>query len=379
MIKRRERGRNTPGHARLSQQHQGVLAASRLPNSKSRSQTLLPALLLRLILVFTVMTFVVSAYKASARRQLLPLVTLQSSERILETVIGFEQGPERVVDTLPWRNEPIKIVKLKTKGKAIGSGKKFAEEDDWLKGLTVTVENVSNKAISRIELGLSFPRPEGPSETIPTFSEKMIYGRDPSDADYEVQKQVLPGESVDVKLLEVNLPFIKTALEDLGYPEKITRAQIMVETVTFIDGTMWAGGDTILYPDPTNPRQKINPKFPLPEKFKRRPNQSALPCKSPVPRFLNASFLRTKATGTLKNHSKVPFGKFWLLQDSTLPCNTVFVTTQTFECGDSGSGCTFKKNVFDDDIELLGIRNARKTLESVRCKRRRHELHNYSY
>lgn len=92
-------------------------------------------------------------------------------------VLGFAQKQERVISKISWKDAPIKIDKLQTKGKTIELGKKFSEEDDWLKGLAVTVENVSDKPISRIELDLSFPRPEGPSETIPTYVVKMIYGR----------------------------------------------------------------------------------------------------------------------------------------------------------------------------------------------------------
>ncbi|MFN2510189.1 MAG: hypothetical protein ABR568_01950 [Pyrinomonadaceae bacterium] len=95
--------------------------------------------------------------------------------------IGFAQGQVRVIDKISWRTEPIKILNLRTKNKAVELGKKFSEEDDWLKGLTVTVENVSEKHISRIELDLSFPRPQGSSEEIPTYTVKLIYGRDPSD------------------------------------------------------------------------------------------------------------------------------------------------------------------------------------------------------
>jgi hypothetical protein len=281
-------------------------------------------------------------------------------------VLGFAQEQERTISKMSWRTEPIKVVKVKTKGKAIELGKKFMEEDDWLRGLTVTVENVSNKLISRIELSLSFPRPEGPSETIPTYSEKIIYGRDPSDIeDTEGQKQVLPGERVDVKQLEVNLPFIKADLESLGYPQKITRAEIRVDSVTFIDGSMWTG-DEILYPDPINPKRKINPRFPL--EMQRKVNQSAFPCKLGAPVFQNASFRSSNALAKL-NHSKVPYGRFWVVQDPTLPCNTVWVTEQTNDCGASGSGCTYKHSIFDDDIQLLGIRDARKTLDTVRCQK----------
>lgn len=187
---------------------------------------------------------------------------------LISPVLDFGQGHERTIAKMSWRSEPIKIVKLTTKGKTIEIGKKFIEDDEWLKGLTVTVENTSNKLISRIELSLSFPRPEGPSETIPTYTVIMGYGRDPSDAEIDdAQKPIYPGASAGVMLLEVNLPFIKTDLHGLGYPKKITLAEIRVESVTFIDGSMWAG-DEILYPDPTNPKQKFNPKFPRPDKLK---------------------------------------------------------------------------------------------------------------
>lgn len=281
---------------------------------------------------------------------------------------GFAQAQERAIGKTSWRNEPVKIVKIKTKGKAVELGKKFQEEDDWLKGLTVTVENVTDKPIAQVVLELSFPRPEGPSETIPTFTESMIYGRDPSEtSEAEAQKLVLPGESVDVKLPEVNLPSIKAALEQLGYPEKTTHVQIMVDAVTFIDGSMWAS-DQMFYPDPSDPKQKINPKYPWPEKLKRPSNQAALPCKSAAPFFLKASFRNPSAPAGL-NDGKVTFGGFVLLQDPTLPCNTVYLGKQTSNCGPSGGGCTLTQDAYDDDIELLGIRNARRSLSSVLCKR----------
>ena len=52
-----------------------------------------------------------------------------------------------------------------------------------------------------------------------------------------------------------------------------------------------------------------------------------------------------------------------------MPCNTVFVTTQTHNCGTEGSGCTFKQNIFDGNIELLGLRNARSLLSTTRCQK----------
>ncbi|MGB7069483.1 MAG: hypothetical protein WBD22_08295 [Pyrinomonadaceae bacterium] len=85
----------------------------------------------------------------------------------------------------------------------------------------------------------------------------MMYGRDPADADSK-QKYVLSGEKVDIKLPEVNLPLIKEDLENLGYPDEIVHAQVMIESVTFTDGSMWFGDETLV-PDPANPKKKINP------------------------------------------------------------------------------------------------------------------------
>jgi hypothetical protein len=256
-----------------------------------------------------------------------------------------QQEQERLIDKETWRNEPIKILKLKTRGKAIELGKKFSEGDDWLRGLTASVENISDKLVSRIELHLSFPRPKGTdSEETPEYLVSMIYGKEPSP-DADNQKQVLPGESVDVKLLEANLPFIKTDLKNLGYPEKITHAQIMVNSVTFSDGTMWAGG-IILYPDPDNPGQKRNPLLPKPSE--PPPSRSALPGNASAPRFQNVSFRYIDAP-TILNSIEVPFVKLGLPQSShTLDCNTVFVTTQHHAC--TASGCNYDENVFDDSI-----------------------------
>jgi hypothetical protein len=279
---------------------------------------------------------------------------------------SLPQEQERAIGKLSWHNEPIEIVRLQTKGKVIKIGQKFLDGDDWLNGLTVIAKNVSEKPISRIELNLSFPRTEGTSEEIPTYSVALIYGHDPAETG--TQKQVAPGERVNVKLLEINLPAIKADLKKLGYPENITYARIMVDSVTFNDGTVWAGDDTILYPDPVNPKQKFNPKFPLPEKSKPPLNQSPVPCNSATPYFQKAS-LRNVATPAYINSSNILLKNFSPLQDPTLPCNTVFVISQTIECAGSGSGCSYKQNVFEDSIDFLGVRNARKELSPVRCVR----------
>ena len=86
----------------------------------------------------------------------------------------------------------------------------------------------------------------------------MTYGKDPADAlSGEVLKLLLPGNMAEIKLLDENLPIIKADLETAGCPKQIKRAQISIRSVTFVDGSQWSGG-SILYPDPKNPKRKLN-------------------------------------------------------------------------------------------------------------------------
>jgi hypothetical protein len=190
----------------------------------------------------------------------------------------------------------------------------------------------------------------------------MVYGQEPASNEYSPgtapQRPVLPGESVEVKLLDANIPFIKEALKSLGYPEKIGRARIILNSVTFNDGTTWAG-DQILYPDPANPKQKINPRI---QSIRPQPYQSALPVKSFMPFFQNINFNSIEEPVSLDG-AYAPFGNFLPPQTT---CTTVLVATQHPDC--ATSGCTRESDIFDDSIELLGVRNSRKMLSPVQCK-----------
>ena len=166
------------------------------------------------------------------------------------------QDRERLIEKIPWKTEPIKIQKLKAKAGDIEIGRKFVDDENWLYDLKAIVKNTSNKVVTRIELQLSFPRPANSKES-PTYMVSMIYGGDPSDKDFDAMMEVQPGQAAEVKLVNSNIPLIKKDLADLGYPQPVTHAELKIESVTFIDGSMWSN-DLILYPDPglkpTNPR-----------------------------------------------------------------------------------------------------------------------------
>jgi len=122
-------------------------------------------------------------------------------------------------------------------GRPIETGKKFAGDDDWLDGLKVTVKNTSDKVITRIAIGLSFPRNSGAADET-TYLVEMMYGNDPADENFDVLKQVNPGATAEVMMIKSNVPIIKQDLKQLGYPDPIFRAQLKIQSVTFIDGSM---------------------------------------------------------------------------------------------------------------------------------------------
>ncbi len=264
---------------------------------------------------------------------------------------AFSQSQQRVVDKLSWQSEPVKIQKIKANGINVETGKRFRAEKDWLNGLTVSVQNISNKAIARIEINLNFPRPANAAPDASTYVVPMVYGLDPADSNFSSQLSLLPGATAEVKLPQANLPIIKEDLATLHYPEDVTHVRLTLSSVTFIDGSMWAG-DEILYPDPANPKQKINPRLKDGPTIEKAVRMWRL--QNELPGAFRALFSHASA---------------WTVQDPTAPCNTVFVSTQSTDCGTSGSGCFIKTNVFDDSIHLLGLRNAIKQLSSTRCQK----------
>ena len=72
------------------------------------------------------------------------------------------QKQERRIKKTTWRDEPIKIEKIRVRGFPV-LDEKVNADDDWLKALTVSVRNTSGRIIKYIEIDLVFPRPQDSS------------------------------------------------------------------------------------------------------------------------------------------------------------------------------------------------------------------------
>jgi hypothetical protein len=276
----------------------------------------------------------------------------------LTSLTGFSQQAKGLIDKNSWRAEPVRIEQVKTNGTPIEFGRSFSTNKDWLKDLTVSVKNMSDQSIARIEINLSFPRPRGTSPDVSTYVVRLIYGLEPSDPSFaQTQKPLMPGEIANLHLPDQNRPIIKADLASLGYPEEDNYARLTINSITFLDGSTWEGGET-LYPDPKHPGRKLNPRLENP----RLENPRIDPGGGSGARLEQVVF---KNSGPLFGHPVRPAP----MQDPTLPCNTVFVTTETSECSTSGSGCSIKQNIFDGSITLLGLRNARSQLSTTHCQK----------
>jgi hypothetical protein len=144
----------------------------------------------------------------------------------------------------PWRVEPVKVISAKTKKKGdVELGNSFVEDDDWLDGFTITVLNGSDKIVTSLTISMIFPRQPGDDRN--KFAQDLSFGPSPSSHDYtrrDPKKIIKPGETVELKVGPQIYQSIKAALQNLGYPESITRVELTVLEVGFEDGSVLVSG-----------------------------------------------------------------------------------------------------------------------------------------
>ena len=70
-----------------------------------------------------------------------------------------QQATPRVIHSLPVEaDEPLAITEVKASGQSVTPDQLFTANDDWLKTLTVSVKNNSDKVIVYAAINLQFPR-----------------------------------------------------------------------------------------------------------------------------------------------------------------------------------------------------------------------------
>lgn len=167
---------------------------------------------------------------------------------------GAGQAQGKLVDQQRFENEPAEVVEVKAKGKPVKMGKRFDDDDEWIKGVAWTVKNTSPKPITYMAVSLDFPETKSTGNVM-TFT--LRYGqnlRAPVLSGEPIH--LMPGDTMSVALSDLKYEELQKFIE-LRHPVKSLReVSLRIFEVRFEDGTVWSGG-SFFRPDPNNPRKLI--------------------------------------------------------------------------------------------------------------------------
>lgn len=149
------------------------------------------------------------------------------------------QQVERLITQKAFKTEPVVISTVTVAGKPVKLFSAFKAEGDWLNGLTLQVLNVSSKAITGISYVVFVPL-QGREKPLGVI---LFEGEIP---DIKLagapQKRVLPFGMISLVLDSETYHGLKTNLESNKLLSGATEVYLVLQHVSFIDGSYWSGG-----------------------------------------------------------------------------------------------------------------------------------------
>jgi uncharacterized surface protein with fasciclin (FAS1) repeats len=158
----------------------------------------------------------------------------------------------RVVTVNSWPNEPVKIVAVKLRGgEQINSGVAFQAVEDWVRGLTLTVTNVSQKPVCFIHVQLLLPRPPDDAAVRPA-SDALMFSCNPVNA--IKPNPLLPGQRLDIIMRDSDYVAHEALLARYDYPPFVNNLELKVLEVEFfgMKDRKWSKGQ-MMRQDPNSP------------------------------------------------------------------------------------------------------------------------------
>jgi hypothetical protein len=150
--------------------------------------------------------------------------------------------------------EPVEIVGVKTAGQAVKFGGAFKASEDWLKGLTLNLKNISDKPIVYIAVDV---RVDGTVTPRRRSAVTMTYGQRPTGpaaSGSSAQRAIAPGESVEIIFTDALYDNLRTLVQQDGsdVSHALDEAELKVDFIIFEDDSAWGNGRT-LRRNPNNP------------------------------------------------------------------------------------------------------------------------------
>ncbi|HBB95286.1 MAG TPA: hypothetical protein DC054_07825 [Blastocatellia bacterium] len=145
------------------------------------------------------------------------------------------------------KQPPLEIVEMKLAKQRISSGASFSASDDWLRDLSVTVRNASQKNIKLIRLRIEFSKDAKGNTTLPDIfiTGGQMFHFSPQFARTGEDLTLLPARTTDLKVSQAGcggLPPDKKWLADPA--AKLTT--VSVDMVLFDDDTGWISGNPVV-------------------------------------------------------------------------------------------------------------------------------------
>ncbi len=152
---------------------------------------------------------------------------------VVRTVPSNQQRTRlRVVKVNSLQNEPVKIVAVKLRGgEQIQPGVPFPAVDDWMRGLTLTVTNVSKKPVCFLHIQVHLPRPDDDSG--PAINDALMFSC--KRFSVPTPSPLMPGSSLDLMLTDSDYIAHEALLERNGYPPSVSDVELKVLEVEFFE------------------------------------------------------------------------------------------------------------------------------------------------
>lgn len=186
------------------------------------------------------LALLVADYKTTAQRQPDSSAN-QPQERVIVMKLDF--------------TPPVRITTIKTKKGVIEPDKPYPDNDDWLKGLTVLLDNESGKNLTYIDVEVLFHRPDNQAYEPPGVWH-LEYGEDPfrytsGEAVPPVRvKPIEHSDTFEIRLSDHDFDQLGVFLRDAKY-SVVRGVEVRVNVIGFSDGTAWNG--RMIRRDPSSP------------------------------------------------------------------------------------------------------------------------------
>jgi hypothetical protein len=152
----------------------------------------------------------------------------------------------KVDDKYSYKDCPIKIIGVETAKRKVVLGQAFSDDDDWMKGLKVRIENTSDKVITHVGIKIVFDRPVDQADQAEAGWD-IWYGLSPFSLKPDepipppLVRLIKPGETESIALSDTDYDAMRVFLMELKFPSSIEKVHISVYTIAFTDDTAWGG------------------------------------------------------------------------------------------------------------------------------------------